>query len=487
MSRADVGKFEIDNLPNFYLYVDEFQSFSNDSFANILSEARKYKLNLTIAHQYVEQMEETVAAAVFGNVGTTVTFRVGATDADALEKEFAPVFEAADLVGLGKYQIYLKLMIDGVGSVPFSATTLPPLPKPEIDLTNEVIELSRAKYSTSKSVVEKNIQDTVFFDFKTKNQGKGGGGQNKSGGKSNNGSQNKSSAQGNNGSQKKGGAPSDNGGQNKSDGGRELTKKVDSRSDSGSRPKPPQTIQQSMRSQSQPSGSSTKLEQSKSQKIQKPQENSQDRQRQKPKEVLRSNHQKPQEAPQEKPEPPLLSHATEKENPFKIALKHETFTRSMREKTSYDRKEEKKQETTPQKVYNKNKETVPERRNTLQEALAALKPRQESSSLHKSSEKNHVTGHVSSDKKKEKVKDKKTDGDTSNEHKQGQNRAHTQANKPQSKEHNSNRDQEPDQKKGSPEGGVEEASRNVKVPAHISDEQLQNLLKITEKDLELNT
>ena len=132
MSRADVSEKELRNLPNFYLYVDEFQSFANESFADILSEARKYKLNLTIAHQYVEQMSEEVRAAVFGNVGTMITFRVGAYDADVLEKEFAPQFTAEDLVNLGMFQMYLKLMIDGVGSVPFSASSLPPFPEPVI-------------------------------------------------------------------------------------------------------------------------------------------------------------------------------------------------------------------------------------------------------------------------------------------------------------------------------------------------------------------
>src|SRR6185436_394771 len=112
-------------LPDFYLYVDEFQSFANESFADILSEARKYKLNLTVAHQYIEQMSDEVRAAVFGNVGTMVTFRVGAYDAEVLEKEFAPQFTIEDLVNLGRFQVYMKLMIDGVSSAPFSAGTLP--------------------------------------------------------------------------------------------------------------------------------------------------------------------------------------------------------------------------------------------------------------------------------------------------------------------------------------------------------------------------
>src|SRR6201999_92214 len=123
---------------NFYMFVDEFQSFANESFADILSEARKYKLNLTIAHQYIEQMTEEVRAAVFGNVGTMIVFRVGAFDAEVLEKEFAPEFTAEDLVNLGFAQIYLKLMIDGVSSKPFSATTLPPIAKLEKNFKKEI-------------------------------------------------------------------------------------------------------------------------------------------------------------------------------------------------------------------------------------------------------------------------------------------------------------------------------------------------------------
>jgi hypothetical protein len=115
MSRADVGHHEMKHLPDFSFFVDEFQSFANESFAGILSEARKYKLSLHIAHQYVEQMEEEVKAAVFGNVGTMVTFRVGSYDAEVLEKEFAPTFMQQDIVNLGQFQMYLRLMIDGYG------------------------------------------------------------------------------------------------------------------------------------------------------------------------------------------------------------------------------------------------------------------------------------------------------------------------------------------------------------------------------------
>lgn len=158
MSRADVSETELKKLPNFYLYVDEFQSFANKSFADILSEARKYKLNLTIAHQYIEQMEEEVRAAVFGNVGTMVTFRVGAYDAEVLEKEFAPTFTAEDLVNLGSYQIYLKLMIDGVSSSPFSAITMPPITKSVMNWRDDVIEASRKTFARPRDSVEAEVK-----------------------------------------------------------------------------------------------------------------------------------------------------------------------------------------------------------------------------------------------------------------------------------------------------------------------------------------
>jgi energy-coupling factor transporter ATP-binding protein EcfA2 len=161
MSRADVSEAELNTLPNFYTYVDEFQSFANESFADILSEARKYKLNLTMAHQYIEQMSEEVRAAVFGNVGTMIAFRVGAFDAEVLEKEFAPQFTAEDLVNLDFAQIYLKLMIDGVSSRPFSAVTMEPIAPPDVSIRENVLERCRRNYSRPRDTVEKEI-DTVY-------------------------------------------------------------------------------------------------------------------------------------------------------------------------------------------------------------------------------------------------------------------------------------------------------------------------------------
>lgn len=159
MSRADLSVAKMKEMPNFYFYVDEFQSFANSTFANILSEARKYHLNLIIAHQYIEQMEEDVRNAVFGNVGTTVAFRVGPFDAEVLETIFAPRFEAADLVNLGFAQIYLTLMIDGIGSQPFSAKTLPPVERPPLSHRNMVIDSSQRLYASPREKVEKMIEE----------------------------------------------------------------------------------------------------------------------------------------------------------------------------------------------------------------------------------------------------------------------------------------------------------------------------------------
>jgi len=159
MSRADLSVEKMKGMPNFYFYVDEFQSFANTTFANILSEARKYHLNLIIAHQYIEQMEEEVRDAVFGNVGTTVAFRVGPFDAEVLETVYTPTFLAADLVNLGFAQIYLTLMIDGIGSHPFSATTLPPIEPPKISYRDMVIARSRANFTHPRTEVEKIVTE----------------------------------------------------------------------------------------------------------------------------------------------------------------------------------------------------------------------------------------------------------------------------------------------------------------------------------------
>jgi hypothetical protein len=157
MSRADAPNLK--ELPPFFFYVDEFQNFANDTFSDILSEARKYKLNLTIAHQYVEQMDEKVRGAVFGNVGTTIAFRVGPFDAETLETVFMPKFTKEDLVNLGFTQVYMTLQIDGVGSPPFSARTLGPIAAPRVSQKERVIIHSQETFGRPRAVVEKEIND----------------------------------------------------------------------------------------------------------------------------------------------------------------------------------------------------------------------------------------------------------------------------------------------------------------------------------------
>lgn len=135
----------------FYLYVDEAHSYMTTSFVDILSEARKYGLSLFLAHQYVEQLKDEIRAAVMGNAGTIISFRVGPTDAKYMMEEFYPVFNQYDLINLPRYCMYLKLMINGEASQPFSATTLPPKEKSK-SFKREVIEYSHKKHS--KRLVE---------------------------------------------------------------------------------------------------------------------------------------------------------------------------------------------------------------------------------------------------------------------------------------------------------------------------------------------
>ncbi len=151
MSRIDVSE---EKRRDFYLYVDEFQEFiASEAFEGILSEARKYRLGLIIAHQYIAQLDEDLRKAVFGNVGTIISFPVGPEDAEFLEKEFYPDFKRRDLIMLDKYQIYLKLAIDGKTSEPFSAVTLSPFYKFEEQGNKEkIISLSRKYYSRKTGI-----------------------------------------------------------------------------------------------------------------------------------------------------------------------------------------------------------------------------------------------------------------------------------------------------------------------------------------------
>ena len=158
MSRSDIPRVE-DRRP-FYLYVDEFQNFATDSFAVILSEARKYGLNLTVANQYVAQMTDSVRDAVFGNVGTTISFRVSAEDAPILVKQFEPTFDASDLLQLNNRHFVISMIINGEKVPAFSATTLS-IPSSPQDNFSAIVEYSRVRYGRPREEVEKEIKETI--------------------------------------------------------------------------------------------------------------------------------------------------------------------------------------------------------------------------------------------------------------------------------------------------------------------------------------
>lgn len=161
MSRANVPESE---RKDFALYVDEFQNFSTDSFATILSEARKYHLNLIVANQFTTQLSEEIRDAVFGNVGTTVAFRVGDRDAESLHRYFRPAFDETDLIRMPNYNAAVRTMINGVPTQPFSMATLPLLGNPNAKLAEALKQLSAAKYGRPKAIVE----EEIFERMKTK-------------------------------------------------------------------------------------------------------------------------------------------------------------------------------------------------------------------------------------------------------------------------------------------------------------------------------
>jgi len=167
MERVDMAE---QTRRDFFLYVDEFQNFATESFAGILSEARKYRLSLIVAHQYITQLTEEVRDAVFGNVGTLIAFRVGAADAEFMEKEFEPMVMMNDLINLPKFQIYLKLMIDGVTGNAFSAKGIPPFPPPESTYTDKVIKVSQERYGRPRKEVEDKILNWMEKEFQTGRQ-----------------------------------------------------------------------------------------------------------------------------------------------------------------------------------------------------------------------------------------------------------------------------------------------------------------------------
>lgn len=154
MSRASIPEKD---RRDFALYVDEFQNFSTDSFATIMSEARKYHLNLIVANQFITQLTDEIRDAVFGNMGTIVAFRVGQQDVDILAKYFQPHFGANDLLRVPNHNAIVRTLIGGVPTQPFSMSTLPPMGEPHPKLAAALKQLSAAKYGRPKSVVEKEV------------------------------------------------------------------------------------------------------------------------------------------------------------------------------------------------------------------------------------------------------------------------------------------------------------------------------------------
>jgi len=153
LSRVDIPE---EKRTDFYLYLDEFQNFTTESISTILAEARKYKLCLTIAHQFIGQLDEKIKNAVFGNVGSMVCFRIGAEDAEFVVKQYEPVFSQQDLINIDNFNAYLKLLIDGQTTRPFNIQTYPPK-KGDPQIAQMAKELSRTKYGRDKALIEKEI------------------------------------------------------------------------------------------------------------------------------------------------------------------------------------------------------------------------------------------------------------------------------------------------------------------------------------------
>jgi hypothetical protein len=147
-------------MNDFYLYIDEFQNVTTDSIASILSEARKYKLSLTVAHQYISQLEEKIKDAVFGNVGSMAVYRISSEDATAVEPKFKPTFTAADIMKLDNFNSYVSMLIGGVPTKPFSMTSHWSLtPKGNMEIVEKIKELSYLKYGRLREEVEEEIMN----------------------------------------------------------------------------------------------------------------------------------------------------------------------------------------------------------------------------------------------------------------------------------------------------------------------------------------
>ncbi|GAJ00540.1 unnamed protein product [marine sediment metagenome] len=160
LSRVDVPE---EKRTDFYLYLDEFQNFTTESISTILAEARKYKLCLTIAHQFIGQLEDKIKNAVFGNVGSMTCFRIGAEDAEFIVKQYEPVFSQQDLINIDNFNAYSKLLIDGQTSRSFNILTYPPR-KGDPGVAEMAKEFSRAKYGRDKAMVDKEILERSKID-----------------------------------------------------------------------------------------------------------------------------------------------------------------------------------------------------------------------------------------------------------------------------------------------------------------------------------
>lgn len=160
LSRADNPHAD---YPDFYLYIDEFQNVTTDSIATILSEARKYRLNMIMAHQFIGQLDEKIRDAVVGNVGTMVSFRIGAPDAEYLVKEFTPEVTEHDLVNIERFNAYMKLMIDGAASKPFTIHTLPPMGEGNTRIGDAIKQLARLKFGRDRRIVEAQLADRLKY------------------------------------------------------------------------------------------------------------------------------------------------------------------------------------------------------------------------------------------------------------------------------------------------------------------------------------
>jgi hypothetical protein len=156
------GEMPESERKDFYLYIDEFQNFAFKGVASILAEARKYRLNMIFAHQYIKQVPEDIINAVFGNVGTIISFRIGPEDAEFLEKKFAPTFSKFDFVNIPNYNAYISLLIDGYPSRPFNLQTLPPN-KPNLEVISYLAELTNLKYGTPKEEIDKFLEEKYGY------------------------------------------------------------------------------------------------------------------------------------------------------------------------------------------------------------------------------------------------------------------------------------------------------------------------------------